>query len=262
VLFFVLRGKSDIPQGLSPGGLLAALGLGALAWFRYAPSFGVVAAAGGMLVIALTGRRVGGAIAAVAAFLLGWLGGPTPLLGMSGITLGVFAAAAALAVVVAFDIGLRLRLPATWLKFAFLVVVAGVAAWFTAEPWFCKLCPHGTMGAGIPLVLWDPVDALRGLVGGLYWVKIGIQLAVVAAAIRIKRPFCRLFCPIGAIYSLLNKASLLKLKFDKTTCTGCGKCKRVCPMNIDPVAAQNQLECIRCFECAWTCTKSSLKPGI
>ncbi len=262
VLYFALRGKTDIPTHLRPGAVLAALGLGALAWFRLAPDFGVVAAAGGMLAVTLAGRWLGGALVAAAALLIGWLGGSGQLLGLSGIALGLAAAAAAVTLVAALDFALRARLPANWLKFGFLVVVAGVAAWFTAEPWFCKLCPHGTLGAGIPLVLWDPVNALRGLVGWLYWVKVGILLLIVAAAVSARRPFCRLVCPIGAIYSVLNKASLLKLKFDKSTCIDCGRCKRVCPMNIDPVASANQLECIRCFECAWTCPKSSLRPGV
>lgn len=262
VLLFVLRGKSDIPRHLWPGSIVAALALGALVGLQFEPKYGVVAAVGAMLFVTLVEHWLGGVLCAAAALFIGWLVGTPPLTGVSSIAFGLSAAAAVLLPVAILDATLRWRVPATWLKFAFLVAVAGVAAWFTAEPWFCKLCPHGTLGAGIPLVLWDPVDALRGLVGWLYWVKIGILLAVVAAAISIKRPFCRLICPIGAIYSLLNKASLLKLKFDKDTCIGCGKCKRVCPMNIDPVAAQNQLECIRCFECAWTCPKSSLKPGI
>jgi Pyruvate/2-oxoacid:ferredoxin oxidoreductase delta subunit len=261
-LVVTLRGKADIPQKLWVGGLAAALGLGALVWFRYSPPFGVVTAVGAMLVVALTGRWVGAAIAAAAAFLFGWLGGSTPLLGLSGIGLGLAAAGAALVLVVVLDVVLRARLPANWLKFSFLVVVAGVAAWFTAEPWFCKLCPQGTFGAGIPLVLWDPVNALRGLVGWLYWVKVAILLLAVVAAMGIKRPFCRLVCPIGAIYSLHNKASLLKLKFDRPVCKDCKKCARVCPMNIDPTENQSDLECIRCFECAWTCPTSALKPGI
>lgn len=263
VLYVVQRGKLDIPARAWVGGVIAALGLGVLIWFRLGPQFGVVAVAVGMLLLGLTGRWLGAGLAAATALLVGWLGGTTPLFfGLSGGALGLVLAGVALVLVLVLDVVLRLNMPSTWLKFGYLVVVAGVAAWFTAEPWFCKLCPQGTLGAGIPLVLWDPVNSLRGLVGWLYWVKIAILLLAVVAAISIKRPFCRLVCPIGAIYGLTNKVSLLRLRLEKSGCIDCSRCQRVCPMDIEPYREPNQTECIRCFECAWACPKSSLRPGV
>jgi polyferredoxin len=161
--------------------------------------------------------------------------------------------------VVILDIVIKLSLPSNFLKFGVLLLVAGLASYLTAEPWFCKLCPQGTLGAGIPLVLWDPVHALRGLVGWLYFVKIGILLAFIVAAIAIKRPFCRVICPIGAVYSVFNKASMLHLKLEPQSCTECALCRKSCPMDIEPHAGQNQLECIRCGECVSNCPKSGLK---
>ena len=179
---------------------------------------------------------------------------------LSRLPLGLALAVAALLVVLLLDIVIKISLPSNFLKFGILLLVAGVASYLTAEPWFCKLCPQGTFGAGIPLVLWDPVNALRGLVGWLYWVKIGLLLFFIIASIAIKRPFCRVICPIGAIYSLFNKGSLLHLKMaDAAVCTNCGVCRKVCPMDIDPHESQNQFECIRCGECTSACPKSGLK---
>ena len=42
-------------------------------------------------------------------------------------------------------------------------------------------------------------------------------------------------CPLGAIYGLLNKASIYHLEVDKHKCVGCGKCKKICKMDVDPV---------------------------
>jgi polyferredoxin len=256
-LVIAWKGKVTLPARVWLGGFLAGVGLAVFVWFKFGPSFGVVACVFGMTLFGLTGRWVAAALAAVAGLLLGWLGPQFALGPLGGPALGAALGALGFAVVFVIDRLLRVSLPSNLLKFAFLLLVAGVAAYFTAEPWFCKLCPNGTFEAGIPLVLWDPVQALRGLVGWLYWVKIGILLAAILAAIAIKRPFCRLVCPIGAIYSLFNKVSLLHLK-KKDGCTDCGLCRRVCPMDIEPQQAPNQLECIRCFECAWRCPKSSL----
>jgi polyferredoxin len=261
VLGIAIKGKLELPRRMWLGGFLAAAGLAAVVWFKfevgYAVAFGFLA----LVLLGLTGRWFAAFFAAVAGLLLGWLGNPAFHVGpLSKLPLGLALAAAALLLVLLLDVVAKVSLPSNYLKFGVLLLVAGVASYFTAEPWFCKLCPHGTFGAGIPLVLWDPVQALRGLVGWLYWVKIGILLLAVVAAIAVKRPFCRVICPIGAIYSLFNKGSLLHLTFPgKDACANCGICRKVCPMDIDPHAQQNQLECIRCGECTSACPKSGLK---
>jgi len=259
LLYIVRRGKFDIPERLWLGGALAAVGLGVLVWFKFGPSFGVLAAAVGLLLLGLTGGTLAALLAAQAAFLFATLGSSFAFLGMSGAALGLVLAGALAGLVLLFDRALKVRLPATNLKYWFLVLIAGVATFLTIEPWFCKLCPQGALGAGIPLVLWDPVNALRGLVGWLFWVKVGFLLLIVVASIGIRRPFCRLVCPIGAIYALFNKVSLLRLEVVREQCKSCNLCKRVCPMNISAYEDPNQAECIRCFECVWNCAPNGLK---
>jgi ferredoxin len=261
VLAVAIRGKLDLPRRMWLGGFLAAVGLAAVVWFKFEIGYAVAFGFLGLVLLGLTGRWFAAVFAAVAGLLLGWLGNPAFHVGpLSRLPLGLTLAVAAFILVLVLDIFAKASLPSNFLKFGVLLLVAGVASYFTAEPWFCKLCPQGTFGAGIPLVLWDPVNALRGLVGWLYWVKIGILLAFVAAAIAIKRPFCRVICPIGAVYSLFNKGSLMHLKMgDADACGQCGLCRKVCPMDIDPEKSQNQLECIRCNECVANCPKSCLK---
>jgi len=259
-LAVAIKGKLELPGRMWLGGSLAAVGLGAVVWLKFEVGYAVAAGFIAMVLLGLTGRWFAAGFAAVAGFLLGWLGNPAFHVGpLSGLPLGIGLAVAALILVFALDVAAKASLPSNFLKFGVLLLVAGVASYFTAEPWFCKLCPQGTFGAGIPLVLWDPVNALRGLVGWLYWVKIGILLAFIVAAIAIKRPFCRVICPIGAIYSVFNKGSLMHLTLEESTCIRCGICRKVCPMDIDPQQSQNQLECIRCNECVSNCPKSCLK---
>ena len=260
-LAVAIRGKLDLPRRMWVGGFLAALGLAAVVWFKFEVGYAVAFGFLGLVLLGLTGRWFAAGFAAIAGFLLGWLGNPAFHVGpWSKLSLGIGLGVAAFAVVVLLDVIARASLPSNFLKFGVLLFVAGLASYLTAEPWFCKLCPQGTFGAGIPLVLWDPVHALRGLVGWLYWVKIGILLAFIVGAIAIKRPFCRVICPIGAVYSVFNKGSLLHLTFPgKEGCSECGVCRKVCPMDIDPHQNQNQLECIRCNECVSACPKSGLK---
>ena len=258
VLAIAINGKLKLPERVWLGGWLASVGLGLFAWFKFEPAIGIVITAIGMVLFGLSGRWFGAGAAAVLAVILGSVGSAFALGPLHGFALTAALAVAAILVVLLLDVAAKASFPSIYLKFAFLLLIAGVVAYQTAEPWFCKLCPHGTLEAGIPLVIWDPVNALRGLVGWLYWVKVGILLAVVVAAMAIKRPFCRAICPIGAIYSVFNKGSMLHME-KKDGCTDCAVCRRVCPMDIEPQQAPNQLECIRCFECVWNCPKSGLK---
>jgi hypothetical protein len=259
LLAITIRGKFDIPKKLWLGGFLAGVGLGVLVWFRFGEPYGVVAAFFGMLVLGLTGRWFAAALTAVAAALIAGSGPGFSIGPLSGVGLGMALAAVGFGLVLLLDKALKVSMPSTWVKYGILVLIAGLASYLTVEPWFCKLCPQGTFGAGIPLVLWDPVNALRGMVGWLYWVKVGFLLLVVVASVGIKRPFCRLVCPIGAIYGFFNKGSLMKMKLDKEACNHCLACRRTCPMNIDPQLNQNQLECIRCFECTHRCPQHAFR---
>jgi len=177
---------------------------------------------------------------------------------LAGPVLAIVCAVVLADVVLVLDRVAHATLPATFLKYAFLLIVALVVAYKTGEPWFCKLCPQGTLEAGIPLVLWDPQGGLRDLVGWLYYMKVSILLLVVLASMSIKRPFCRLICPIGALYSVFNKFSLLHLNVHHT-CKTCRHCAGVCPMDIEVHQNANQLECIRCLECKYGCSPKSVQ---
>ncbi|MEO0085735.1 MAG: 4Fe-4S binding protein [candidate division WOR-3 bacterium] len=259
LLAVTLRGKQELPSKLWVGSWLVGVGIGLQVIAGFEVGYGIVAGVLAMVLLGLLGRWRALSIAIPVLFLVGVLGKPLHLGPFVGVELVLLFVLAATLLIVLLDVVARLTLPSTLLKFAFLLLVAGIAAYKTAEPWFCKLCPQGTIEAGIPLVVWDPLQALRQLVGWLYYVKIALLLLVVVAAIAIKRPFCRLVCPIGAVYSLFNKGSMLHMKLDKYVCTGCGRCRKVCPMDIDPQQGPNQLECIRCFECVWDCPTKGLK---
>lgn len=144
------------------------------------------------------------------------------------------------------------------LKYLILLVFVIILPLFVVDvlgqgsPFFCKLiCPVGMLEGGIPLVLLN--KSMRSAIGFLYKWKAFILGLTIFASIIIYRPFCKYICPLGAIYSVFNPISVFKYKLDKDKCIKCGKCKKVCQMNIDPVQNCNHLECIRCARCKNAC---------
>ena len=147
-----------------------------------------------------------------------------------------------------------------WFKYVVLVVLVFVIPFITLEPWFCKLCPIGALEAGIPWVIID--SGIRSAVGLLYFIKIFILLSFIAAMITIKRPFCRFFCPLGAVYSLFNRVSMIQMEVDESLCSYCDLCKDVCPMDLAIYESPNTEQCIRCFECVKACPTGAISVSI
>ncbi|MBF0216842.1 MAG: 4Fe-4S binding protein [Candidatus Omnitrophica bacterium] len=69
---------------------------------------------------------------------------------------------------------------------------------------------------------------------------------------RVPRLWCRTLCPLGALYSLPAKLSLLERRSEK--CTRCGVCSKNCRMGaIKDTGAYNKAECVLCMDCVYDC---------
>jgi len=136
----------------------------------------------------------------------------------------------------------------SYTRYAVLVGLVLIVPYFTGIPWFCKLCPQGALEGGIfqPLLHAE----LRPLIGAWWYAKMGILAAVLAGAVFSRRAFCRVICPLGAIFSLFNRVSLFRMRYDSKKCTDCGWCVRHCPQGIDPRRDLGGHTCIGCLECA------------
>mgnify|MGYP002675933423 FL=1 len=126
------------------------------------------------------------------------------------------------------------------------------------DPFFCKyLCPQGVLEGAIPQAAVDP--GIRDALGSLFSWKLGILIAVVVLSVLFYRPFCKWLCPLGALYALLNKVSLLGMKVDKHKCVSCGKCAKACKMDVDVTKSPDHTECIRCGMCVRACPTQAVK---
>jgi polyferredoxin len=129
------------------------------------------------------------------------------------------------------------------IKYVVLIVLVFLIPYFTKEPWFSKLCPQGTLEAGLPLVSLNP--DLRELLGGLFIFKVAILMAFLGWMMVTKRPFCRTTCPLGALYSY------------ERNCIQCEQCYRDCPVSLKMYqGGTNSSECIRCLRCTKCPTKA------
>jgi len=85
-------------------------------------------------------------------------------------------------------------------------------------------------------------------------------LAICAASLAVQRFWCRLLCPLGAIYSLAGRASPLRRNTEG--CVKCGKCRNSCRMGaIKEDFSYSQGECILCMDCIYDCPSHVTKFG-
>ena len=97
------------------------------------------------------------------------------------------------------------------------------------------------------------------IVGNIAYYAVGIALAF---AFHDNRAFCKYICPITVFLKPMSRFALFRVKCDKSKCVSCGKCRKVCPMEVDPTDntgnRKNGTECILCMECVKNCPKKAL----
>ncbi len=97
------------------------------------------------------------------------------------------------------------------------------------------------------------------IIGNVLYYAVGITLALV---FKDNRAFCKYICPITVFLKPMSYFSLAKIKCNKSKCINCGKCKKVCPMDVDVTdnsnKRKNKTECILCMECVKACPKDAL----
>ena len=79
-----------------------------------------------------------------------------------------------------------------------------------------------------------------------------------------RHAWCRYLCPLGGLLKLFTKIGIGKVRLVNDACNGCGKCNRVCDMQVDVLGSlKNQgqvssIDCIRCLKCTDECPVSAI----
>lgn len=147
-------------------------------------------------------------------------------------------------------------------KYAVLILFVGVGSvflfgGFAKVPAFCKyICPSGTFFGALPLLAVN--ESLRSQIGGLFFWKASLMIFILFLSVKCYRPFCQYLCPLGAVYGLFNRFSLVQIHWEKDTCISCGACERACPVALSKMEISCSPECIRCGRCVEACPAKCL----
>ena len=97
------------------------------------------------------------------------------------------------------------------------------------------------------------------IIGNAAYYALGIALAIM---LKDNRAFCKYICPITVFLKPMSYFSLIRVNCDKEKCISCGKCKKLCPMDVDVTdnsrKRKNGTECILCMECVRNCPKDAI----
>ena len=152
----------------------------------------------------------------------------------------------------------------SWLKYVLLAVfVVALPLWYGLRydlplPAFCKyICPAGTFEGAMGLMAGTmPAGTdYYSMLGILFTRKFVIMLVIGLACIFCYRSFCRFLCPLGAVYSLFSRFSIIGVKVDQNRCSHCGACVGSCKMDVLRVGDH---ECIHCGKCMDACSQGAI----
>lgn len=132
----------------------------------------------------------------------------------------------------------------------YLPIIFAITAGKTI-PGFCKyICPIGMFEGAIGLISNKNNSNYFSMLGPIFTWKFFLLVLFIVGSIFIYRIFCRFFCPLGALYGLFNKLSILGIKVNDEKCNHCGACVNHCKMDVKYVGDH---ECIMCGECIDVC---------
>lgn len=155
----------------------------------------------------------------------------------------------------------RLTHVLSYIKYLLLAVfVVSIPLYYAARgvamPAFCKyICPAGTLEGAVGLLSNPLNEEHLSLLNGLFTGKFVIMVGLATLSVFIYRVFCRFLCPLGAIYGLFSRVSLLGVTVDTGRCTHCGLCKAACPVDIRSIGDH---ECIQCGACRNVCPEKAI----
>ncbi|NTV91056.1 MAG: 4Fe-4S binding protein [Clostridiales bacterium] len=147
-----------------------------------------------------------------------------------------------------FKPGPKLDAALKYLKYVFLVFLV-VVIWTSGSTVLASSNP------------WDAFATITDFSQMLSMYSIGFALLALISvgAFFIERFFCRYLCPLGAIFNITSRLSIIRIKMPKEKCGACNACTNVCSMGI-PLKNRDMVrggECINCMKCVEVCPRKN-----
>ena len=152
----------------------------------------------------------------------------------------------------------KLRLPAVTvparvdavLRYGRFVVLALIlyATISSAKLWFADFDPFRTIFGLGWLFEFNLVEA---------WPAYLIAVLFLVGALFVPRFWCKYACPLGAVLSVTQNLSFLRIRRNAASCKGCAICETPCPVGIKVAEAKDRVSvnCIGCLECVEACPR-------
>jgi ferredoxin-type protein NapH len=135
-------------------------------------------------------------------------------------------------------------------RLKYIVLAVGIVlSMFSGSVLFAAVYPPAVLGREIYYAI-----ALSGFGAGMVYFLLTLLFDLMVT----KRGFCRYVCPGGALYSLLGRYRLFRIKRDVTQCNDCAKCNVVCQFGLDPLRDDFGQECNNCSACIAVCPTDAL----
>ena len=125
-------------------------------------------------------------------------------------------------------------------------------------------------GTNNPWTVFGMLTSLSGWTNLSVLVSVGAVLLVliIVGSLFVERMFCRYLCPLGAVFAVVSKFRLFKIRKPRAKCGACRACTKRCSMGI-PLYRTNVVksaECIDCMNCVEICPRDNVsanpKPAI
>lgn len=129
---------------------------------------------------------------------------------------------------------------------------------------FCQICPAKPLMplfAGVTRHL--ALDFTNVITLTFTILSVAIAGGMLAGMFFKERFFC-LFCPMLVLIHMVRKISPVRFEKNVDGCTGCGNCRRMCPMDIRNVHEQKtgkdalSEDCLLCMTCAESCPSNGV----
>ena len=117
-------------------------------------------------------------------------------------------------------------------------------------------------GTNNPWTVFGMAASVKGWSNPAAFLTLGgaLLLLIIAGSLFIERFFCRYLCPLGAVFAIVSKFRLFKIRKPRAQCGACRACTKRCSMGLQLYKKNvvTSAECIDCMNCVTICPRKNV----